>query len=106
MERENFDIQTPEELIKYIESWLPKTGYGHYADFYIGITNDVEKALLDDHGIVPEEDIWLYADVASQKDAEQVLLHFLQKGMQGALASASTAAKSVYCYVMTDATKQ
>ncbi len=106
MEREDFNIQTPEELIKYIEAWLPKTGFGRYADFYMGITDDVEKALLDDHRISPEEDIWLYSETKTKAAAEQVLNHFLAKGMQGTPEGAPVDATSVYCYVITDMTVQ
>ncbi len=107
MEREDFNIQTPEELIKYIESWLPKTGFGYYANFFIGITDDVERSLLDDHRIDPDNDIWLYSESQTKADAEQVLNHFLAKGMQGAKSAATpTTATTIYCYVITDTTKQ
>ncbi len=106
MEREDFNIQTPEELIKYIESWLPKTGFSYYSDFYIGITDDVERSLLDDHRISPDTDIWLYSEVQTPSAALQVLNHFLTKGMQGAPDDAPAQATTIYCYVITDTTVQ
>ncbi len=106
MEREDFNIQTSEELIKYIEAWLPKTGFGRYADFYMGITDDVEKALLDDHRISPEEDIWLYSETKTKAAAEQVLNHFLAKGMQGNKTALASTPIYVYCYVITETTQQ
>ncbi len=106
MERENFDIQTPDELIRFIESWLPKTGFGYYSNFYIGITDDIERSLLDDHGINPDEDMWLYSDLQNKEAALQVLNHFLDKGMLGSADNIPANAISVYCYVITDSTKQ
>ncbi len=106
MEREDFNIQTPEELIKYIESWLPKTGFSYYSDFYIGITDDVERSLLDDHRISPDADIWLYSETQTKADAEKVLQHFVKKGMQGTPEDAPAQATTVYCYVITDTTVQ
>lgn len=48
------DFQT---IIDEINDHLSKSGKRYYSDFYIGITNDVERRMFSEHN-VPKESTW------------------------------------------------
>lgn len=41
--------KSKEEIIKDIDNHLQKSGKQYYSDFYVGITNDIERRLFEEH---------------------------------------------------------
>lgn len=97
---------TYDEIIKGFDEHLKKSGCRFYSDIYIGMTNDAEKRLFDDHHVAKDEQWWVYAMADNEEIAHQVKEHYLDKGMRGPLSSEKLDdnATIVYCYAITPKT--
>lgn len=42
---------TAQEIIREISNHLTKSSKQYYSDYYIGITNDIERRLFDEHNV-------------------------------------------------------
>lgn len=48
------------EIIKDFDEHLTKSAKQNYSDFYVGITNDVERRLFQEHNVNRETMWWIY----------------------------------------------
>lgn len=51
------DYQT---IVDEINDHLSKSGKRYYSEFYIGITNDVNRRLFKEHNVTKEKAWWIY----------------------------------------------
>ena len=67
------DYQT---IVDEINDHLSKSGKRYYSDFYIGITNDVERRLFKEHNVAKEKTWWIYRTAKDSDIAREVEKHF------------------------------
>ena len=71
---------------------------------YIGITNDVERRLFNEHNVSKKGAWWIYREADSKDIAQAVEEYFLEKGMQGDTGGGNEDSVYVYCYEITNNT--
>ena len=97
---------TAQEIIREISNHLTKSSKQYYSDYYIGITNDIERRLFGEHN-VPRNGHWRIHEVANNEDhARDAEKHFLDKGMKGSTGSGGTDCVYVYCYEISNSTRE
>ncbi len=77
---------------------------GDYSEFYVGISNDAERRLFDEHKVNREKGIWIYCPTESDDVARKVEKNFLDKGCAGGTGGGEDDTTYVYCYKMTSTT--
>ncbi len=92
--------KSKEEIIKAIDNHLQKSGKRYYSDFYIGITNDVERRLFQEHNVNKDTMWWIYSTAYSKAVAQEIEEHYLKLGMKGSTGGGSDDTKIVYCYAI------
>lgn len=97
------DFQT---IINDINSHLAKSGRRYYSDFYIGITDDVERGMFTEHNVVRGKSWWIYRTATDPDTAREIETHFLEKGMRGDKDKdkGDDTDKIVYCYAVSPIT--
>ena len=58
-------------------------GTDDYFDWYIGITNDIDRRLFGEHNVDVKQDRWIHSPADSKDVAQEVEEYFLDKGMDG-----------------------
>jgi hypothetical protein len=96
--------QTAQQIIADIDAHLQKSSKQNYSDFYIGITNDVERRLFNEHNVSKENAWWIYRQAVSKEHAQAVEEHYLSKGMEGDTGGGTNETVFVYCYEITNQT--
>ncbi len=96
------DYQT---IVKEIDEHLGKSGRRYYSDFYVGVTNDVEKGIFKKHH-VPEDSWWIYRTATDPQVACEVKDHYLKLGMRGYNSNDNNTADIVYCYTVSPTTTE
>lgn len=94
-------MATKEKIIAEITSYLQTS---NYTGFYIGITNDVERRLFEEHKVSPKNGCWIYIEADSKSIAQDVEEYFLNEGMQGDTGGGNDDSTYVYCYQITSYT--
>lgn len=74
---------TKDAIINDIEKHLSNSVKEYYRDFYIGITNDVNKRMFTDHNVNKDNDWWIYCKADSEGIARDVENYYLELGMKG-----------------------
>ena len=98
--------QTSKEIANAIEEHLKKSSAKYYSDFYIGITNDIERRLFGEHN-VPRSNYWrIHNEAINKEHAQDVEEYFLEKGMVGDTGGGNNDSVWVYCYEISDFTKE
>ena len=95
---------TYNEIVNEINDHLVKRKVSHYSDCYVGITNDAERRLFDEHNVDRKKGIWIYRKGNSDKIARDVEQHFLAKGCKGGSGGGDKDSEFVYCYKITSTT--
>lgn len=91
------DYQT---IVNEINDHLAKSGRRYYSDFYIGITNDVDRRMFSEHNVPREKTWWIYRTASDSDVARQVENYFLRKGMRGGKGGGDETSNIVYCYAV------
>lgn len=86
------------EIVADINSHLEKSQKQYYSDFYVGITNDIERRLFEEHNVSKENGWWIYRQAIDKKTAQHVEEYFLNKGMKGDTGGGTDDSSFVYCY--------
>ena len=76
------NAQTYEEILNAINEHLKSSGRKYYSDFYIGVSEDAAKQLVEKHH-VGRRDWWIYRAAETPKIARDVAAHYLKLGMRG-----------------------
>ncbi len=92
-----------EAIIKAIDEHIQSSGRSSYSDFYIGITNDIERRLFGEHRVNKEGMWWIYAQADTAEIARETEKHYLDLKMRGGTGGGTgdSDSKFVYCYVVT-----
>lgn len=101
-----WDMSTKIQIIADINSHLQKSSKHYYSEFYIGITNDVERRLFNEHNVSKNGGWWIYRESDSKDIAQAVEEYFLDKGMKGDTGGGTENSVYVYCYEITNNTME
>lgn len=93
--------KTFSQIVAEIDSHLEKSQKEFYSDFYVGITNDVERRLFTEHNVPENEHWWIYRDAIDKSTAQRVEEYYLDKGMKGDTGGGTDDSTYVYCYEIT-----
>lgn len=98
--------KTKEQIIAAIDAHLQSSNQKYYKDFYIGITNDIERRLFDEHNVDRTKDAawWIYDTAINKTTAQAVEEYYLAKGMRGDTGGGTNDSIYVYCYEITSTT--
>jgi hypothetical protein len=91
------------ELKSQIGSYIAQKG-GAYRTWYVGITNEPDRRLFDEHG-VDKSGAWVHGSATSNTVARRVEQHFIKLGCDGAPGGGDVKSKGVYAYKKTASTK-
>ena len=97
-------MATKVQIIADINSHLQKSSKKYYSDFYIGITNDIERRLFGEHKVSKERGWWIFREGDTKDVAQAVEEYYLDKGMQGDTGGGKEDTIYVYCYEITNYT--
>lgn len=92
--------KSKEEIIKDIDNHLQKSGKQYYSEFYVGITNNIERRLFEEHNVNKDTMWWIYRTANSKAVAEEIEQHYLDLGMKGNRGGGTEDTKIVYCYAI------
>lgn len=92
------------QIVADINSHLEKSQKQYYSDFYVGITNDIERRLFEEHKVSEKNGWWFYRQAIDKKTAQHVEEYFLSKGMKGDTGGGTDDSSFVYCYEITNYT--
>lgn len=95
------DFQT---IIDEINAHLSKSGRRFYSDFYIGITDDIERRMFTEHNVKKEKSWWIYRTAINTDIARKIEKYFLEKGMRGDNGGGNDSSNIVYCYAVSPTT--
>lgn len=93
------------QIVDEIEEHLKKSRKEYYSDFYIGITEDVQRRLFVEHNVSRENSWYITRTAINEDTARKVEKHFLDLGMKGG-AGGGTNPTIIYCYEISNNTKQ
>lgn len=94
---------TENEIRSEIQAHVNNEGSA-YKNWYIGITNDIERRLFGEHCVSKEHGWWIYRTAANSLVARSVEKYFLSLGFQGGTGGGDTTANIVYAYRITSTT--
>lgn len=80
-----------DKIIKYV-------GNTDYSDWYVGITNDIDRRLFQEHGVNKDTDYWVWCQANNKTDAQTVEEYFLDLGMDGDTGGGSDDTTYVYVF--------
>ena len=95
---------TSQQIIQEINNHLTTSPKQYYSDYYIGITNDIERRLFDEHNVPRNGHWWIHRIADSETHARDAEKHFLDKGMKGGTGGGGTDCVYVYCYEISNLT--
>ncbi len=84
------DKQIYNELLKYVSS-------GQFVDWYVGITNDIEKRLFTAHN-VNRNGVWFHAPAINSIHARSAEQALLKLGFDGGTGGGDHTAVYVYAF--------
>lgn len=92
--------KSKKEIINDIDNHMQMSGKRYYSDFYIGITNDIERRLFTEHNVNKETMWWIYRTANSKAVAQEIEGYYLKKGMKGDTGGGTDDSRIVYCYAV------
>jgi len=91
------------EITDYINSSCPNNT--PYSQLYIGIANDGEDRVFNDHCVDKDKDVWIICPSDTEQIARDVEKHFLNLGMDGGTGGGKNI-NYVYCFLQNEHTKR
>lgn len=91
-------------IVSKINEHLKNSSKRYYSDFYIGITDNIERRLFGEHNVSKQGQWYIHAQADNIDIARDVEKHFLDKGMQGDDGGGNDTSVYVYCYEVTQNT--
>ena len=98
--------KTANQILADIDAHLQNSKKQYYSDFYIGITNDINRRLFTEHNVAKSGNWWIYREALNKTTAQSVEEYYLNKGMQGDTGGGTDDSTYVYCYEITNTTKE
>ncbi len=71
---------------------------GHPRMWYVGVTDDAQGRLFDEHQVHYQEDAWIYRTAKSEIEAWRVEEYFLEYGLNGGKGGRRPESLIVYAY--------
>jgi hypothetical protein len=71
---------------------------GHPKIWYVGVTDDAQGKLFDEHQVHYQDDAWIYRTAASEIEAQRVQDYFLEYGLDGRKGTLRSGLCIVYAY--------
>ena len=71
---------------------------GHPKLWYVGVTDDAQGRLFDEHQVHYQNDAWIYRTASSEMEAQRVEEYFLEYGMDGRKGGRRPDSRMVYAY--------
>jgi hypothetical protein len=71
---------------------------GHPKMWYVGVTDDAQGKLFDEHQVHYQDDAWIYRTASSEIEAQRVEEYFLEYGLDGRKGSRRPDSRMVYAY--------
>lgn len=93
---------TKEEIIAKITEYFSFNAFSDYSDYYVGITNDVNRRLFSEHNVSEKKDYWVWCQAENKEIAKEVEEYFLDLGMEGDTGGGTDETVVVYCYKITN----
>jgi len=97
-----------QRLVRTLKDYMISVSQNGKA-WYVGITNDPEKRLFNDHGVDRANGAWIYDFATAESTAREVEDYFTQQlGTQGDTGggTGNGDCKAIYAYIITATTKQ
>lgn len=85
------------EVIDSIHGFILKNSYTYF-DWYIGLTDNAEKTLFEEHKLNLGTDMWIYEEVPSNSDGCRIREYFLNMGCAGGLLRKEKKMRYIYAY--------
>jgi len=92
--------QDSRSIMTEINGHIQKSGIAN-AQWYVGITADIEKRLFGDHQVPRENHWYIYRRALSASEARDIEAAYHRAGCQGAGGGGDETAVYVYAYVVT-----
>lgn len=99
-------MNNKDQIIADFNDHLQKSKKEYWQDFYVGITNDMERRLFLEHNVKRDGAWWIYRKATDKATAQAVEEHFLDKGMKGDTGGGNEDSTFVYCYEISSTTVQ
>jgi hypothetical protein len=94
------------QIVQDILSHISNCSGRYYSDFYVGITNDIDKRLFSEHKVDKQSGCWVYRQATSSEVARQAEAQLIAKGMKGGGGGGDYTSVYVYCYQITGQTTE
>ena len=78
---------------------------GHPKTWYVGVTDDAQGRLFDEHQVHYQNDAWIYRTTASEEEAQRVEEYFMEYGLDGRKGGGRQGYRMVYAYRKSVSTK-
>lgn len=98
--------KTKNEIISDFDAHLSKSKKEYWSDYYVGITNDVERRLFTEHNVSKENAWWIFREAVDKATAQAVEEYYLDKGMKGDTGGGTDGSVFVYCYEIKTSTNE
>ncbi len=85
------------EVIDSIHGFILKNSCTYF-DWYIGLTDNAEKMLFEEHKLSQLSDRWIYEEVPLDTDAFRIREYFLSMGCTGGLIRNQKKVRYIYAY--------
>lgn len=92
--------ESKENIIKAFDEHLQKSGRRFYSEFYVGITDNVQRRLFQEHNVNQDTMWWIYSTAESKEIAAEIEQYYLDKGMKGHPGGGNDSSTKVYCYAI------
>ena len=86
---------TKNSIISDFEKYV---GIDDYSNWYVGITNDIDRRLFDEHQINKMQDWWIWRPANNKEVAQEVEEYFLAAGMDGDTGGGNYYTTKVYAF--------
>lgn len=96
--------KTFDQIIADFESHLQSSQKKYYSDFYVGLTNDIERRLFGEHNVQRDGNWWIFREALDKDTAQKVEEYYLGIGMKGDTGGGTDDTVFVYCYEIDDNT--
>ena len=99
------NIRLSNEVITSIEQHMSK--YSRYYDeWYVGITNNPERRMFNEHNVYESEDRYICYDCEVHLTARSIEQYFLDKGCKGGHGGGDETSTFVYAYKIKNHTQE
>lgn len=72
---------------------------GQHSDWYVGISNDAQSRLFNDHRVYEQTGAWIFRTAYSSQEARETELYLIQVlGFDGGPGGGNDLSKMIYAY--------